>query len=213
MARLFEQGGDVEPQLNHRVAWGLSGVSTKNSTWQTIVTWLQGTLSFLKPSNNLSDVADAATALSNIGGINSGALTPYALKTNVLELDNTVEFTPHNNYEPATKKYVDDIAYAGDQVTEDLAAPGIDLDVYCVTNTRLRMVQIQIRFNTDGFDGIRAMQMSALTAPFPNQSITMPSTTAQGSTAYVSISSSGAVSVSGFTVASNDYRAYATYFY
>ena len=34
----------------------------------------------------------------------------YAQKTNVLELDNTTEFTPDANYEPATKKYVDDNA-------------------------------------------------------------------------------------------------------
>lgn len=31
-----------------------------------------------------------------------------ANKTNVLELDNTTAFTPDNDYEPATKKYVDD---------------------------------------------------------------------------------------------------------
>ena len=32
----------------------------------------------------------------------------YALKTNVLQLDNTTVFTPDADYEPATKKYVDD---------------------------------------------------------------------------------------------------------
>jgi len=37
-------------------------------------------------------------------------LSPYALKNNVLELDNTAIFTPDNDYEPATKKYVDDKA-------------------------------------------------------------------------------------------------------
>lgn len=35
-------------------------------------------------------------------------LTPYALKSNVLELDNTTTFTPSADYHPATKKYVDD---------------------------------------------------------------------------------------------------------
>jgi len=35
-------------------------------------------------------------------------LALLALKTNVLELDNAVEFTPAADYEPATKKYVDD---------------------------------------------------------------------------------------------------------
>lgn len=35
-------------------------------------------------------------------------------KSNVLELDNTTPFTPNADYEPATKKYVDDNAGAGD---------------------------------------------------------------------------------------------------
>lgn len=35
-------------------------------------------------------------------------LTGYSLKSNVLELDNTIPFTPDADYEPATKKYVDE---------------------------------------------------------------------------------------------------------
>ena len=35
-------------------------------------------------------------------------LQDYALKSNVLELDNITAFTPDTDYEPATKKYVDD---------------------------------------------------------------------------------------------------------
>ena len=34
MPRLFEQGSDVDPILTHRVAHGLVGNTTKNSTWQ-----------------------------------------------------------------------------------------------------------------------------------------------------------------------------------
>ena len=40
-------------------------------------------------------------------------LSWLALKTNVLELDNTTVFTPDADYEPATKKYVDDNAWGG----------------------------------------------------------------------------------------------------
>jgi hypothetical protein len=36
-------------------------------------------------------------------------LSDLALKSNVLELDNTTEFAPNADYEPATKKYVDDL--------------------------------------------------------------------------------------------------------
>jgi hypothetical protein len=44
LKRIFEQGSDVDPILTHRVAMGLAGNSTKNSTWQKIVTWLQTAL-------------------------------------------------------------------------------------------------------------------------------------------------------------------------
>ena len=40
-------------------------------------------------------------------------LTEAALKSNVLELDNTTAFTPDADYEPATKKYVDDNSGGG----------------------------------------------------------------------------------------------------
>lgn len=106
LRRLFEQGGDATPVLTNRVASGKAGTATTNQTWQTIVTWLQTVLNFLKPANNLSDVDDAATALSNLGGIDASALNGYALKTNVLELNNTVEFLPDNPWEPATAQYV-----------------------------------------------------------------------------------------------------------
>jgi hypothetical protein len=54
-----------------------------------------------------------ATDISNLGnlsGVNSGDqdLSSYATRANVLELNNTTTFTPDADYEPATKRYVDD---------------------------------------------------------------------------------------------------------
>lgn len=72
-------------------------------------------------------VPDNAT----VSGTNTGDqdLSPYALKTNVLELDNAVPFTPDSNYEPATKKYVDDAISgdAHDPVTIATPANGLSL--------------------------------------------------------------------------------------
>ena len=50
------------------------------------------------------------TKLDQQSGMNTGDqdLSGLALKSNVLELDNTDAFTPDADYEPATKKYVDD---------------------------------------------------------------------------------------------------------
>lgn len=62
-------------------------------------------------STNKRYVTDAQlTVIGNTSGTNTGDqdLSSYALKTNVLELDNTTAFTPDADYEPATKKYVDD---------------------------------------------------------------------------------------------------------
>ena len=58
-----------------------------------------------------SDIAHTnRTALDAVTNTNTGDqdLSTLALKTNVLELDNTAAFTPDADYEPATKKYVDD---------------------------------------------------------------------------------------------------------
>lgn len=48
--------------------------------------------------------------LSNLSGTNTGDqdLSALALSADVLELDNTTAFTPDADYEPATKRYVDD---------------------------------------------------------------------------------------------------------
>lgn len=55
------------------------------------------------------------TKLNNLSGTNTGDqdLSTLALKSNVLELDNTDAFTPDADYEPATKKYVDDNVVSG----------------------------------------------------------------------------------------------------
>lgn len=56
-------------------------------------------------------VTDAQlVVINNTSGTNTGDqdLSALALKSNVLELNNTIPFTPDADYEPATKKYVDD---------------------------------------------------------------------------------------------------------
>lgn len=61
--------------------------------------------------------------------ISSGVdLSAYALKTNVLEIDNTTSFTPSSDYHPATKKYVDDGISAIDHSTYALKSNVLELD-------------------------------------------------------------------------------------
>ena len=110
--RQFEIGGDTTPELTNRIASGKAGTPTVNSTWQTVVTWLESVLGFLKTTSNLSDLNNTTTARTNLGVYSTtqvdAALNDKADKTNVLEKDNTTTFTPTSNYNPATKKYVDD---------------------------------------------------------------------------------------------------------
>jgi hypothetical protein len=56
-------------------------------------------------TKNATDIIDLRFAGTNTGDQDLSAL---ALKLNVLELNNTIPFTPDADYEPATKKYVDD---------------------------------------------------------------------------------------------------------
>jgi hypothetical protein len=86
--------------------------------------WVNKTLSALGittadiiPGADKNYVTDAQLDIINqTSGTNTGDqdLTPYALKVNVLERNNSTAFTPTTDYQPATKKYVDDnIASAG----------------------------------------------------------------------------------------------------
>ena len=81
------------------------------------------TFTELDPVYSTSQAANITAAditnLDNLSGVNSGDqdLSNVALKSNVLELDNTTAFTPDADYEPATKKYVDDNAGGGGATT------------------------------------------------------------------------------------------------
>lgn len=112
MARLFEQSTETTPgNLSDRLGYGRAGVPTKNITWTNLLAWLNSVLSFMKPSNNLSDVDDLATARTNLDVYDTttidDALDLKADKSNVLEKDNTTTFTPTQDYHPATKIFVE----------------------------------------------------------------------------------------------------------
>ena len=90
-----------------------------------------GTISETDPVYTSSQAANITTTditnLGNLSGTNTGDqdLTALALKSNVLELDNTTAFTPDADYEPATKKYVDDNAPTTYYSVGDFAQGGI----------------------------------------------------------------------------------------
>ena len=67
------------------------------------------------------------TKLANTSGINTGDqdLSTLALKTNVLELDNTTTYTPTADYHPTTKKYMDEQVIAGGGYTDEQALDAV----------------------------------------------------------------------------------------
>jgi hypothetical protein len=90
-----------------------------------------GTISETDPVYTSSQAVNITTTditnLGNLSGTNTGDqdLSALALKSNVLELDNTTAFTPDADYEPATKKYVDDKAPTTHYSVGDFALGGI----------------------------------------------------------------------------------------
>jgi len=81
-----------------------------------------------------NDLKEEVLALCKELGISpSGAsatlvarLALLALKSNVLEKDNASAFTPDHDYEPATKKYVDEIEKGASKALDDLASVAIN---------------------------------------------------------------------------------------
>lgn len=65
------------------------------------------------------------TTIGNQTGTNTGDqdLSGLALKSNVLELDNISVFVPDADYEPATKKYVDDNSSGGGDMLKSVYDP------------------------------------------------------------------------------------------
>lgn len=67
MARLFEQTTNTNPNTSKKIAFGKAGTITENMSLAELIVWLNGKLSFLIPTNNLSDISDSGTACSNLG--------------------------------------------------------------------------------------------------------------------------------------------------
>ena len=66
--RLFEQPIEIPANqgMEKRIAFGRTGVATKNMTFNDLISWLNSKLSFLRPSQNLNDVQNKATARNNL---------------------------------------------------------------------------------------------------------------------------------------------------
>lgn len=118
--RLFEQSTipSSTPNLNDRFALGRAGVACYNMTIGALISFLGTSLGsiFLKKTDNLAGLNNTA-ALNNLGApslayVNNqlsqkaGIFQPASGAA--LGIANALEYTPASNFNPATKKYVDD---------------------------------------------------------------------------------------------------------
>ena len=102
-----DENVDITPGTKTKITYDAKGLVTAGA---------DATTADIADSTNKRYVTDAeSTVIDNTSNTNTGDqdLSGLALKSNVLELDNTDAFTPDADYEPATKKYVDDNIGAG----------------------------------------------------------------------------------------------------
>lgn len=114
------------PTTDYRFAFGKVGFPSLNIAVTDFLTWLNGALSFLKPSSNLGDLADKPTSRTNLevysttetDNLVDGKADVYSDSAldGALKANNTSSYTPTLDYHPATKKYVDD--NGGDLLTK-----------------------------------------------------------------------------------------------
>ena len=104
----FTPDADYEPATKKYVDDNAGGDVDSVNGETGVVVLDTGDISEVTDKNYVTDAE--STVLGNTSGTNTGDqdLSGLALKSNVLELDNTDAFTPDADYEPATKKYVDD---------------------------------------------------------------------------------------------------------
>jgi hypothetical protein len=103
----------------YRLALGKENAPAVNVTLRNFLTWLGSVLPFMKGSNNLSDVKNTGAARSNLNVYSKtevdarvlpklDAYSSSPIMGGGLGVYNTAPYTPTGDYNPATKKYVDD---------------------------------------------------------------------------------------------------------
>lgn len=124
---------DNNPSDSVKIAMGTESTPATNITLANFYTLLMSKLGFFKVSNLFSEIYGNSTAMAAARGnlsvpSISAMLTgdsARAFKTNVIEKDSTVAFTPTIGTHPVNKKYVDDKMIIGlDYVFGDISGVG-----------------------------------------------------------------------------------------
>lgn len=124
---------DNNPSDSVKIAMGTETTPATNITLANFYTLLMSKLGFFKVSNYLSEVVGNLTAMAAVRnnidvysrGYTDMMISSKANKTNVIEKDSTVAFTPTIGTHPVNKKYVDDRFRFGAFVFGDIPDPAV----------------------------------------------------------------------------------------
>lgn len=120
MRRLFEIGTTQDPTDSDRFAYGRASNASKNITWLALKALLNSVLTFLKPSNNLSDLIDPAAARTNLSvysitQVDSALDLKMAKSANLSDLADAA--TARTNLSVYSKAEIDGILISTKQLT------------------------------------------------------------------------------------------------
>ena len=144
----------------YRLALGKEDAPAVNVTLSNFLTWLGSVLPFMKGSNNLSDVTSSGAARSNLNVYSKtevdARVTPKldAYSSGMgggLGYLNTTPYTPISDYNPATKKYVDDkfLGSAG-TLNDEGRNSFVDSVGVLLFSVRSRIALLNIQITTKG---------------------------------------------------------------
>ena len=144
----------------YRLALGKEDAPAVNVTLSNFLTWLGSVLPFMKGSNNLSDVTSSGTARSNLNVYSKtevdARVTPKldAYSSGMgggLGHLNITPYTPISDYNPATKKYVDDkfLGSAG-TLNDEGRNSFVDSVGVLLFSVRSRIALLNIQITTKG---------------------------------------------------------------
>jgi len=144
----------------YRLALGKEDAPAVNVTLSNFLTWLGSVLPFMKGSNNLSDVTSSGAARSNLNVYSKtevdARVTPKldAYSSGMgggLGHLNTTQYTPISDYNPATKKYVDDkfLGSAG-TLNDEGRNSFVDSVGVLLFSVRSRIALLNIQITTKG---------------------------------------------------------------
>jgi len=190
----------------YRLALGKENAPAVNISLKNFLTWLTSTLPFMKGSKNLSDVTSQGAARTNLNVYSKDEVDARVLP----KLDayssgmggglghlNTAEYTPVSDYNPATKKYVDDTlgGLVFDTINFSDKDAAITVEAHSAAYITPRFARLRLDFKLSG--SVSNAKLGQLTnmRPYAGGSATFHAISVGTYQAFVTINADGEIFV------------------